>query len=149
MSHTSQKADAHTVTRRNNLSFTTIWAPFQYKDHFSGISIPIMKIRPSLDPIIFIMGIAILVIRRFYIERAPWCNRSVTQYWVWCSSMTCRYTRTADIYSKHWSRDKMAAIFQTTISNAFSWMNMHEFWLKFHRRLFLRVQLTISQHWFR
>ena len=27
----------------------------------------------------------------------------------------------------HWGRDKMAAIFQTTFSNAFSWMKMHEF----------------------
>ena len=26
----------------------------------------------------------------------------------------------------HWGRDKMAAIFQTTFSNAFSWMKMYE-----------------------
>ena len=32
----------------------------------------------------------------------------------------------------HWGRDKMAAIFQTTFSNAFSWMKMYEFRLKFH-----------------
>ena len=31
----------------------------------------------------------------------------------------------------------------------FSWMRMLEFCLKFHGSLFLRVQLTISQHWFR
>ena len=49
----------------------------------------------------------------------------------------------------HWGRDKMAAIFQTTFSNGFSWMKMFEFRLKFHWNLFLRVQLTISQHWFR
>ena len=45
--------------------------------------------------------------------------------------------------------DKMAAISQTTPSNSFSWMRMLEFLLKFHWNLFLRVQLTISQHWFR
>ena len=39
--------------------------------------------------------------------------------------------------------------FQTTFSNVFSWMKMYEFRLKFHWTLFLRVQLTISQHWFR
>ena len=39
----------------------------------------------------------------------------------------------------HWGRDKMDAIFQMTLSNAFSWMKMYEFWLKFHWRLFLRV----------
>ena len=49
----------------------------------------------------------------------------------------------------HWGRDKMAAIFQTTFSNAFSWMQINEFWLRFHWSLFLRVQLTIFQYWFR
>ena len=49
----------------------------------------------------------------------------------------------------HWGRDKMDAIFQTTFSNAFSWMKMFEYRLKFHWSLFLMVQLTISQHWFR
>ena len=49
----------------------------------------------------------------------------------------------------HWGRDKMAAIFQTTLSNAFSWIRILEFWLRFHWSLFLRVQLTIFHHWFR
>ena len=43
--------------------------------------------------------------------------------------------------------DKMAAIFQTTFSNGFSWMKIYEFWLTFHWSLFLWVQLTIFQHW--
>ena len=43
----------------------------------------------------------------------------------------------------------MAAIFQTTLSNAFSCMKMLEFRFKFHWSLFLRVQLTIVYHWFR
>ena len=49
----------------------------------------------------------------------------------------------------HLPLDKMAAISQTTFSNAFSWMKSFVFWFKFRRSLFLRVQLTISQHWFR
>ena len=49
----------------------------------------------------------------------------------------------------HWGRDKMAAIFQTTFSNAFSWMKMFKFLLRFHWSLFPSVQLTIFQHWFR
>ena len=40
----------------------------------------------------------------------------------------------------HWGWDKIATISQTTLSNAFSWMKMLEFWLKFHWSLFLRVQ---------
>ena len=35
--------------------------------------------------------------------------------------------------------DKMDAISQTTFSNAFSWMEKLDFWLKFHWSLFLRV----------
>ena len=62
-----------------------------------------------------------------------------------------RYQRKAGkrCYLTHWDRDRMADIFHTTFSNAFSWMKMHEFWLRFHWSLFLRVQLTIFQHWFR
>ena len=48
-----------------------------------------------------------------------------------------------------WDRDKMAAIFQKTFSTPFSWMKKFEFRLKCHWNLFLRVQLTIFQHWFR
>ena len=40
---------------------------------------------------------------------------------------------------------QMDAISQTTFSNAFSWMKMFEFRLKFHWSLFPRVQLTIFQ----
>ena len=49
----------------------------------------------------------------------------------------------------HWGRDKMAAISQTTLSSAFLWKEMSECRLKFHWSLFIRVQLTIFQHWFR
>ena len=45
----------------------------------------------------------------------------------------------------HWGRHKINAILQT-FSNA---MKMFEFQLKFHWSLFLKVQLTIFQHWFR
>ena len=57
------------------------------------------------------------------------------------SLMSCNLT--------HWGRDKMDAISQTTFWSALSWMKMFEFRLKFHWSLFLRVQLTIFQHWFR
>ena len=51
--------------------------------------------------------------------------------------------------STYWGQDRMDTIFQTICSNAFSWMKMYEFELKFHWNLFLGVQLTIFQHWFR
>ena len=49
----------------------------------------------------------------------------------------------------HLSLYKMAAILQTICSNALSWMKMLEFRFNFHWNLFVRVQLAISQHWFR
>ena len=39
--------------------------------------------------------------------------------------------------------------FGTIFSNAFSWIKSFVIWLKFYLSLFLRVQLTITQHWFR
>ena len=51
--------------------------------------------------------------------------------------------------STHVPLDKMAAMSQTIFSDAFSWMKSFVFWLKFHWSLFLRVQLTITHHWFK
>ena len=45
-----------------------------------------------------------------------------------------------------WDQDKMAVVFQTTFWNAFLWMKMYGFQLKFQWSLFPRVQF---QHWFR
>ena len=49
----------------------------------------------------------------------------------------------------HWGRDKMDAISQTTVSWAFSSMEIAVFWLNFHWNMFARVQLAIIEHWFR
>ena len=46
----------------------------------------------------------------------------------------------------HWGLNKMAAIRQTTFWNAFPWMKIVVFWLKFHWNLFLKVQLRINHH---
>ena len=45
-----------------------------------------------------------------------------------------------------WPLDKVAAISQTTFSNAFSWMKNFVFWFEFEWSLFLRFQLTIFQY---
>ena len=60
-----------------------------------------------------------------------------------------RATRWYQARLTHWGRDKMDAISQTTFSSAFLWMKLLEFLLRFLWNLFLRVQLTIFQHWFR
>ena len=56
---------------------------------------------------------------------------------------------TADLLLTHWGRDKMVAIFQTTFSNAFSWMKLYKFRLRFHWNVLPWVQLTIFHHWFK
>ena len=67
----------------------------------------------------------------------------------WPSTVTNLHGhRQAQWLLTHWGREKMAAISQTTLSNAFSWMEKLAFGLKFHWSLFLRVQLTTFQHWF-
>ena len=64
--------------------------------------------------------------------------------WFLCSNL-----RIIDHFLTHWGRDKIDAILQMMFSNAISWKKMFEFRLKFHWSLFLKVQLTIFQHWFR
>ena len=49
----------------------------------------------------------------------------------------------------HFPLSKMDAISQTTFSNAFSLMKSFVFRLEFRWSSLLRVQLTISQYWFR
>ena len=49
----------------------------------------------------------------------------------------------------HWGRDKIAAIFQTTFSNAYYWMKMYDSRLGFHISVFHGFELTIRQHWFK
>ena len=54
-------------------------------------------------------------------------------FWVASLAMDMNFTGTLSSNEMqchdltHWGRDKMAAIFQTTFSNAFSWMKMHKF----------------------
>ena len=45
--------------------------------------------------------------------------------------------------------DKMAAISQTIFWDAFSWMKIFEFRLRFHWSLFLMFELAIFHHWIR
>ena len=49
----------------------------------------------------------------------------------------------------HWGSDKMATISQTSSLNAFSWMQTYAFGLRLRWSLFLNIQLTILQYWFR
>ena len=67
-------------------------------------------------------------------QRVPTCIATITHVYLCINTLRPR---------------QMDAISQTTFSNAFSWMKMFEFRLKFHWSLFPRVQLTIFLHWLR
>ena len=70
---------------------------------------------------------------------------------IWLAIVMPKYNLPLVLFSglTHWDRNKMAATFQTIFSNTYSWMKIYEIGLRFHWSLFLRVQLTIFQHWFR
>ena len=95
-----------------------------------------LKVRNTLSYHLF--NHAPAVYRAYWLAKATWQACDLT-------------TRQCQIpaWLTHWGRDKMAANFLTTFSNAFSWMKIYEFRLRFHWSLFPRVQLTIFQHWFR
>ena len=81
-------------------------------------------------------------------------NQKVTCYKITCLAhlwvnLMHHTWRTMSLLVTHWSRDKMATISQTTLSNAFSWISLLEFRLKLHWSVSPRVKSTISQHWFR
>ena len=59
------------------------------------------------------------------------------------------FRRHTTLWLTHVPLAKMVVISQTIFSYAFSWMKSFAYWWKFHWSLFLKVELTIAQHWFR
>ena len=70
----------------------------------------------------------------------PWW--SLMTHWLRVSSHMYRLTHSP-------MQDKRPPLWQTTLSNAFSWMKIIESRFKFQWNLLPAAQLTISQHWFR
>ena len=125
-----------------------------------GMAIPMLKIRRPNGRLIFNMEITIRRYDGLYIETGPSCwkveaagsfggSLSICPFLMPKSSPTTLLTDKASHVLTPWGRDKMAAIFQTTFSDAFSQMKVYIFRLRFHWSLFPRVQSTIFQHWFR
>ena len=69
-----------------------------------------------------------------------WATRQISKGYEHSSTQYCRLRQDSTL--TYLPLDKIAAISQTTFSNAFSWMKSFVFW-------FLKVQITIFQHWFR
>ena len=73
------------------------------------------------------------------------CSPAAPLPMAWCQHGNHRVTSLINTLRSR----QMDAISQTTSSSAFSWMKIFEFRLKCHWSLFLSIQLTIFQHWFR
>ena len=72
----------------------------------------------------------------------------LSRYERWYNSLHHRVNISLTLFpSTPWGRDKMAAIVQTTCSDALYWMKMYELRLRFHWSAFLRDPSTIFQHW--
>ena len=52
-------------------------------------------------------------------------------------------------YLPDWCQNEMGTVLKKTFSTAFSWKKIFAFSLEFDWNLFQKVQLTISEHWFR
>ena len=75
---------------------------------------------------------------RFGTGRGPLCmlTSKDSGYWSKCFGWHTQLIHQPWGSLTHWGRDKMVAIFQTTVSNAFSWMKMYQFLLTFQRYSF-------------
>ena len=62
----------------------------------------------------------------------------------WTAGQRDYYNNAMQVTIISFPLDKMAAISQTTYSEAFSWMEKNAFWLKCHWSLFLTAQLTME-----
>ena len=58
-----------------------------------------------------------------------WINRYCVRYDWWWRQQTTSSMSPLWYMLAHWGRDKMATIFRTTFSNAFSWMKIISFYL--------------------
>ena len=67
-------------------------APSQYKDRLSSYGIHMLEIRRSRNPLIFNMGIPILVRQRLYIEMAPSCLTSRHVDWTYAKIDTRHFS---------------------------------------------------------
>ena len=119
-----------------------------YKRKFHSKNIKRGKITDMLDHVItgpYYGDLLMFCTYNYYdCDNSPQITKN-PPHWQTSYTRLCR----ARIHLTHWGRDNMAAISKTTLSNAFSWMIILEFGFKFHLSLFLRVQWTKSQHWFR
>ena len=122
------------------------------------IKLPCLDLcRPKVEQLIFIFNIqntstSTLTTAWYNTETITYLPRATSSVSVINNSnwlTKCRNKHRNQSPLTYWSLDKMAAISLTTFSNGFSRKKMHEFRLKFHWRLFLRVQIPIFQHWFR
>ena len=91
----------------------------------------------------------LIQVSRVYVHRTKWQQKSVTSEPMMTRFIVACIHQASKIYEWNAKFNTLAAIFQTIFVNGFSWMKIYQLRLRFHWSLFLRVVLTIFQHWFR
>ena len=82
------------------------------------------------------------------VQVMAWCHQAQAITWANVDPDLCHHMASwGHDELTHWGRDKMAAISQTTLSNAFPWKKIYEPRMRIHWSLFLKFELTTSQHW--
>ena len=87
-------------------------------------------------------NLVLIIVTMQIAELKKYCSRDII-------IDNCQYSLRFLNALTHWGIDKMVDISQMTFSIAFSWIEMYAFHSRFHRSLFLRIQLRIFQRWFR
>ena len=104
--------------------------------------IAIVQIRWPYDNVRPLIWLPWLVIQDLNFKTSSWAQHKI-------KTETIKLQAHKHFIVTHWGWDKTVNILQMTFSNAFSLIRMYEFCLQFHCSLFLGVQLTMFQHWFR
>ena len=81
------------------------------------------------------------------VQVMAWCLQETNLYLsqCWLSSLS-PYGAARPQQVKSFPCTNLAPILQMIFPDALSWIKTFVFWLKFHKSLFLKVQLSISQH---
>ena len=122
------------------------WWLCQYKDEFTNTGSPVIKVR---EPHNHECGWWLSHYHCcLYLSSVTLAGESTKVKAEMYGHGECVIISTFCISLTHWGWDKMATIFQMTVSSVFSWMRMYKFLLRFHLSLFFRVTShCLSQWW--
>ena len=146
--HTSPTSPTFRQLLRSNDDIDVFWGITGYGSMGShyGCQLPGQNYVPSVTKIWILLQKGQEQYQNIFLNQKVLLKTVVCPFipFYWCDKYVSLKNLTLSPWTK-WSQ----FISQTIFSHAFSWMKSFVFWLKINWSLFLRVQLTIFQHWFR